>query len=136
VCGPAFAAESVQDQVRRLEAALGRISQEQQLIFQQFQMVQELRRNDERQTLLLPPQVYAVPLPPRNYDDVRREEEARAQRIQGYQYELDRLYARHRELEEQKRPLLQSLAALAQQRLDEEAGERGTPGQPSPSPAR
>jgi chromosome segregation ATPase len=111
---PAWAADDIQQEVRRVEAALNRISQEQQSVYQQFQMVQELRRSDERQ--VQPLQSYTPPPTPPNYDDVKREEEARAQRIKEYQYELDRLYARYRELEEQKKPLLEELSALAQQR--------------------
>ena len=110
---PALTAETVQQQARRVEAALARITQEQQALYHQFQMVQDLRRNDERQMLPLP--TYAPASPP-NYDDLRREETARADRVRQYQYELDRLYARYRELEEQKRPLLETLSVLAQQR--------------------
>lgn len=82
-------------------------------------MVQELRRNDERQ--MLPLQIYTMPPAIRNYDEVRREEQAREQRIRDYQYDLDRLYVRYRELEEQKRPLLDALSALAQQPIEEQA---------------
>ena len=119
---PAWPAENVQQQMRRVETALARIAQEQQAIYQQFNMVQELRRNDERQ--LLPPlQSYSAPTSPPNYDDVKRQEEARAQRVRDLQIELDRLYARYRDLEEQKRPLLETLSALAQQRGDETAAQ-------------
>jgi hypothetical protein len=114
LAGPAWPADDAAQEIRRVEAALNRISQEQQSVYQQFQMVQELRRSDERQ--VQPLQSYTPPPTPPNYDDVKREEEARAQRIKGYQYELDRLYARYRELEEQKKPLLEELSALAQQR--------------------
>jgi hypothetical protein len=113
----------VLQQVRQIEAALARISQEQQSVYQQFQMVQELRRNEERH--MLPwPSYESPPTSPPNYDDVRRQQEARAQRLRDHQYELDRLYARYRELEEQKRPLLETLSALAQQRAQEQAAER------------
>ncbi len=114
LAAPAWTADDLAQEVRRIEAALTRITQEQQSIYQQFQMVQELRRSDERQ--MQPLQSYTPPATPPNYDDVRREEEARTQRVKEYQYELDRLYARYRELEEQKRPLLEELSALAQQR--------------------
>jgi hypothetical protein len=116
---PAWAADAVDQQMQRLEAALRMIVQEQQSVFQRFQMLQDLRRNDERQ--LLPLQVYTMPQPIRNYDEVRREEEARAQRIRDYQYDLDRLYARYRELEEQKQPLLDAMMTLAQQPMESEA---------------
>jgi hypothetical protein len=115
---PALAAEDIDREVRRVESALTRISQEQQSVYQQFQMVQELRRSD--QTQMQPLQSYTPPATPPNYDDVKREEEARAERVKQYQYELDRLYARYRELEEQKKPLLDELSALAQRRSQEQ----------------
>jgi len=68
------------------------------------------------QAKMQPLQSYTPPSTPPNYDDVKREEEDRTQRIKEYQYELDRLYARYRELEDQKKPLLDELSALAQQR--------------------
>jgi hypothetical protein len=113
----ALAADDIDREVRRIESALSRISQEQQSVYQQFQMVQEMRRSDQAQ--VQPLQSYTPPATPPNYDDVKREEEARAERIKEYQYELDRLYARYRELEEQKKPLLEELSALAQLRNDE-----------------
>ena len=115
---PALAAEDIDREVRRVESALTRISQKQQSVYQQFQMVQELRRSD--QTQMQPLQSYTPPATPPNYDDVKREEEARAERVKQYQYELDRLYARYRELEEQKKPLLDELSALAQRRSQEQ----------------
>jgi len=118
LAGPAWSADDAAQEIRRVEAALSRISQEQQSVYQQFQMVQELRRSDERQ--MQPLQSYTPPPTPPNYDDVKREEEARTQRIKEYQYELDRLYARYRELEEQKKPLLEELSALAQQRSQQQ----------------
>ena len=121
---PAMSAESVQQQMRRVETALARIAQEQQAVYQQFNMVQELRRNDERQ--ILPPlQSYSPPGTPPNYDDVKRQEEVRAQRVRDLQSELDRLYSRYRDLEEQKKPLLDTLSALAQQRVDETPAQQG-----------
>ena len=119
----AATSEAMLAQQRQVEAALARISQEQQSIYQQFQMVQELRRNDERQMLPMPSYGFPPTSPP-NYDDMKRQEEARAQRIRELQYEVDRLYARYRELEEQKRPLIETLYALAQQRAQEQAAER------------
>jgi hypothetical protein len=111
---PAWAADDLAQQVRQVESALARISQEQQSVYQQFQMVQEMRRSAQAQ--MQPLQSYTPPPTPPNYDDVKREEEERTQRIKDYQYELDRLYARYRELEEQKKPLLEELSALVQQR--------------------
>ncbi len=79
LAAPAWAAGEIDQEMRRVEAALSRISQEQQSVYQQFQMVQEMRRSDERQ--MQPLQSYTPPPTPPNYDDVKREEEARVQRI-------------------------------------------------------
>jgi hypothetical protein len=132
LAAPGWPAENVLQQMRQIEATLGRITQEQQAVYQQFQMVQELRRNEERQ--LLPMQTYSLGPTPRNYEDVKREEETRALRVRELQYELDRLYTRYRELEDQKRPLLDTLSALAQQRVQEPAAQRPA-GEQSPAPA-
>ena len=132
LAAPGWPAENVLQQMRQIEAALGRITQEQHAVYQQFQMVQELRRNEERQ--LLPMQTYSLGPTPRNYEDVKREEETRALRVRELQYELDRLYTRYRELEDQKRPLLDTLSALAQQRVEEPAAQRPAAEQ-SPAPA-
>lgn len=110
--GLAAGQESVDAQIRRLETALNRIQAEQQSVYHQFQMVQELRRSEivqYQQSI----QVYTPPATPPNYDDVVRDKEARDARMREYDYEVERLYDRYRELEEQKRPLLERLAELA-----------------------
>ena len=99
-------------QIKGVELALNRIQAAQQSVFQEFQMIQEMRRA-ELQQIEHSALVYTPDPTPPNYDDVVREKEAREARLQRYQDELDRLYARYRELEEQKRPLLDELAQLA-----------------------
>ena len=104
--------EEVDAQIKRLETALNRIQAEQQSVYHQFQMVQELRRGEivqYQQSI----QVYTPPATPPNYDDVVREKEERDARMRQYDDEVERLYDRYRELEEQKRPLLERLAELA-----------------------
>jgi flagellar biosynthesis/type III secretory pathway chaperone len=128
--GSVWAAESLDQQARRIESALTRITQEQQALYQQFQMIQQLRANEERQLLPIPTTVPPSP----NYEDITRDQYARAQRVRDLQSELDRLYARYRELEEQKRPLLDALSTLAQQRADEAAAAQAQ-SQPTPAPA-
>lgn len=121
VPGPAtaqtdFASQAELDaQTRRLESALNRIQLEQQSVYQQFQMMQELRRGEQQQAYQSS-QTYTPPATPPNYEDQVREQQARDARVQGYQSELDRLYARYRELEAQKQPLLEELSSLAQRR--------------------
>jgi hypothetical protein len=99
-------------QLARVNAALGSMSAEQAAVYQQFQMVQEMRRSEERRNLPLPGSTYGST--PANFEDVQRAEDARAQRIVDLASESDRLYARYRELEEQKRVLLDTLSSLAQ----------------------
>jgi chromosome segregation ATPase len=111
-CAPAPAADGLEQELRRIEAELSLISREQQSVYQQFQMVQVMLRSEESQ--LQPLQQYTPPPAPRNYDDVKREENDRTARIQQLKQELERLYSRHRELEEQKGKLLQSLSSLQQ----------------------
>jgi hypothetical protein len=108
--------QQAQLQAQRVEAALNRLSQEQVAVFQQFQMIQEMRRNEERLALQRLPiyRLSSVNTAP-SFDDAQRDEEARALRMNDLQAEGDRLYARYRELEEQKRPLLDTLSAMAQQ---------------------
>jgi hypothetical protein len=56
------------------------------------------------------------------------------QRVNELQVEVDRLYARYRELEEQKRPLLDTLAALAQTPTTEADAGTGLAAIPLPTP--
>jgi len=114
-CASAFSQEDVDAQIKRLETALNRIQAEQQSVYHQFQMVQEMRRS-ELQRAQQSIQVYTAPATPPNYDDVVREREARDAQMQRYADELDRLYARYNELGEQKQPLLDQLSDLARGR--------------------
>lgn len=110
-----FAQIALAQQMQRVEGALNRLSQEQVAVYQQFQMVLEMRRNEERLALQrLPIYRLSTLVPPPTVDDVQRDEDARTQRMNDLQAESDRLYARYRELEEQKRPLLDTLSTLAQ----------------------
>jgi hypothetical protein len=101
-------------ELKRLEAALGRINQTQQSVYQQFQMAQELRRAElARPDPFAPQPNVGITPSPRDYNDLQREREARESRIKDLTAELDRLYARYQELEAQKRPLLERMSELA-----------------------
>lgn len=107
--------DPIDAEMARLETALDRIGREQQAVYQQFQMVQELRRNEAQQgyeSRL----TYTPPPTPPNYEDVQQKEDERQARLQGYQEELDRLYGRYKDLESQKQPLLDRIGELAQER--------------------
>jgi chaperonin cofactor prefoldin len=114
-CASAFAQDDVDAQIKRLELALNRIQAEQQSVYHQFQMVQEQRRSALQQAQQ-GIYIYTPPATPPSYDDVVREKEARDAQMKAYSDELDRLYARYRELEDQKKPLLDALTELARGR--------------------
>jgi type II secretory pathway pseudopilin PulG len=111
---PALAQPEADAETRRVQAALGVIQQAQQGVYQQFQMVQELRRAElARPDPFAPQSNVGIAPPPRDYAELQREREAREVRIKDLTAELERLYARYQELEEQKRPLLERLGELA-----------------------
>jgi len=114
--GLSFADPAADAEIRRLEGQLNLLQQEQQSVYQQFQMIQELRRAEIDTQY---PQViqnspdYAMGNPPPNYDDVVRQKAERENRIKQYTEDLNRTYARYRELEDQKKALLEQLNALS-----------------------
>lgn len=107
--------EQLDAQMRRIEAALNRLSTEQQSLYQQFQMVQEMRRG-EMQRMYESTQTYTPPATPPDYDELVRQRNAREQRLQRYGDEIDRLYARYKDLDAQKQPLLDAMSEIARQR--------------------
>lgn len=114
----AFAQQpEVDAEIRQLQAQIGAIQQEQQSVYQQFQMVNTLRR-DELQAanpaVIENSPVYSSDNPPPNYDDVVRAKQARDERIRQYTSEVNTLFARYQDLEQQKQQLLARLRALVQ----------------------
>lgn len=97
-------------EVDAVRAALAALQQEQQAVYQQFQMVQGLRAAESPPANA--PLAYTPPPTPPNYDDLVRERDRASARQADYAAELQRLYARYRELEDRKRPLIERLAEL------------------------
>lgn len=111
-------------EIARLETVLSHVNQEQRAVYHQFQMTQELRRNEmqEGYPSLQAPSTMVQGFyvagglkdnPPQSYDDNVRLLRERQERIQQYTQDLDRLYARYAELGEQKKLLLDQLMELA-----------------------
>jgi hypothetical protein len=94
---------------KALQAALTLLNQEQQAIFQQFQMIQQLRRSNAEPVL---PAIGGGP--PGNYDDMTATRRAQADREEAYARESRELYQRHRDLEREKQPIIESLRRLRQ----------------------
>jgi hypothetical protein len=113
----AVAQAGADEELRQLDAALTRIQQAQQGVYQQFQMVQELRRAElARPDPFAPQSNVGIAPPPQDYTELQRQREYRENRIKELTAELDRLYARYQELEDQKRPLLERLGEIARGR--------------------
>jgi hypothetical protein len=115
----ALADAATDAEIGRLQSQLDQLQHLQQSVYQQFQMIQELRRTEIDAQY---PQViqnspdYTMANPPPNYEDVVRQRAERDNRIKQYTDDLNRLYAQYRELDNQKRSLVDRLNLLIQQR--------------------
>ena len=115
----AMADPAADAEIKQLEVQLQRVQQDQQSVYQQFQMTQELRRTELQ--IAHPPVVqnsldYGMDNPPPNYDDVTRAKTERDSRIKQYTDDLNTLYARYLDLDAQKRAIQERIDALLQQR--------------------
>lgn len=108
-------------QIQELEASLLRTTQNQQSIFQQFQMLQEIRRFEVAQDSLMAlpqsPQAGATLTPPiLDYDAVAQIKQDRLKRLQQFTIDLDTLYQRFQELESEKRMIMEQIDLLRRQK--------------------
>lgn len=118
--GAAFAGADAQDKLNQLEAELNGVRQEQQSVYQNFQLTRELRLM-EAQEGIPPTSGYPygkdfygtyINTPPPNYDEVVRAQLEREQRIQRHTDELKSLSARYLELEGRRKALLEEIREL------------------------
>ena len=100
----ALADAATEAEIGRLQTQLDQLQHLQQSVYQQFQMIQELRRTEIDAQY---PQViqnspdYGMGSPPPNYDDVVRQKAEREYRIKQYTEQLNSLYGRYRDIEDQ-----------------------------------
>lgn len=105
--------------LRELQAEYEHVQQEQQSMYQQFQMVQELRRNElqDRQPSAI--QGYSAAgndaAKALDFDENVRRQRERQERLQGYDRDIERAYGRYMELSNRKKVLLEQIAELAKQ---------------------
>lgn len=101
-------------QIRELEKTLMRIQQESQSTYQQFLMIQELRRNEMAevpQAVKLPNSPsQSIPIP--NYEDLIQLKQEKQERVDKYTADLDQLYARYRALEDEKQVIFEQIRSL------------------------
>ena len=107
----------VDPRIAQLEMALNHVSQEQQSVYQQFQMLQELRRNETQDVnqLILRDMGGVKDMPPITYDESVAVQRERKDRFNQHTRDLDRLYARYAELGEQKKAILEQLRELTKE---------------------
>ena len=106
-------------EIRQLQASLAALQQEQQSLYQQFQMTQELRRSETQDLnpgVIQNSPVYDIYSPATSYEDQERAKRDRLDRIQKYTQDLNSMYARYRALEDQKTALRARIDELMQQR--------------------
>lgn len=99
------------DELQRLQIALSMLNQEQLSVYQQFQMVQELRRSNVQPpygTIMLPVPAGEIA----NYDDVIAAQNNIIRRNEELAQEAHRLITRYGEIEEAKKPLQQQILRL------------------------
>ncbi|HEX7972539.1 MAG TPA: hypothetical protein VF501_10090 [Thiobacillus sp.] len=103
LCVAASAADNSAE-LQSLHGALNMLNQQQQAIYQQFQMVQELRLSGA-------PRLYGAPMPQivegqiTNYDEAVQAQKNAVLRGEYLYQQADQLLARYNEIEEKKKPL-------------------------------
>ena len=108
----AASADNGADELQNLYGALNMLNQQQQAIYQQFQMVQELRISGS-------PRLYGTPmrLPPigqiTNYDEVVEAQKSAVLRGEYLYQQADQLLSRYNEIEDLKKPLQQRIYDLS-----------------------
>ena len=115
-CGWALA--DADPRIAQLEAAYNRIHQEQMAVFQQFQMTQEMRRNELEKAA---PTAITSSYPAigmdnsrsLDYDENIRLQQAQQERLRRYDRDISQTYARYLELGERKKALLEQIMALS-----------------------
>jgi hypothetical protein len=99
-------------ELERLYSALNMLNQQQQAIYQQFQMVQEIRRANV-------PVLYGMPIPPQlngqiaNYDAMVAVQKSAILRGEDLSRQADQLLAKYNEIEEMKKPLQSKIYDLS-----------------------
>jgi len=93
-------------ELEKLYSALNMLDQQQQAVYRQFQMVQELRRSSAPL-----PYAYGTPMQPQlagqiaNYDEVVAAQNSAILRGEYLYQQADQLLSRYNEIEEMKKPL-------------------------------
>jgi len=111
---PVFASPDTERQIYELEVTALHLQQEQQTIFQQFQMLQELRRHEimEGGDAFISQRSPATDGEFPKYEDMAKRQKERLDRMKRYTTDLNELYARYQEIESERRLLIDQLNGL------------------------
>ncbi len=115
-CGPALA-DSNAPRLDQLKTELDSVRAEQQSVYQNYQMIKELRRSEVQENsppVAQNPYGTSVNVPPPNYDDVLRLQEKREERIQQYTSDLRHLTSRFLDLDDKRKVLVKQIGDLEQ----------------------
>jgi len=101
-------------QLLELEVAISQRQQEQQILFQQFQMVQELRRHEIAQDDQVAPAGEDITFNGEapKYEDLAEQRRNRIEKIHRHTDKLNELYARYQEIENERQALIEQLSEL------------------------
>lgn len=105
------------DELAQLKESLREVQAEEQSVYQDYQMLKELRLQvvqENSPPMAQHPNGFGLYTPPPNYVDVLREQQEHEERIEQYTMELRRLAVRFLELERERKALLQDIEALEQ----------------------
>ena len=99
-------------ELQNLYNALNMLNQQQQAIYQQFQMVQELRRSSlPLYGTFMPPQLMG---PPTSYDEAVAAQKRAILRDEALSEQASQLLDKYNEIEERKKPLQEKIYSLTQ----------------------
>ncbi|HZW24622.1 MAG TPA: hypothetical protein VFF26_03980 [Gallionella sp.] len=111
-------ADDTQDRLKQFEADLNDVRQAQQSVYQNYQMVRDMRLMEIQESIPPKsqyPQGTDLNTPPPNFDEVFRMQMEREQRIRQYTDDLKRMSEHYLELEQERKALLGQIRALKQQ---------------------
>jgi hypothetical protein len=100
-------------ELQDLYATVSAMNQEQQALFQQFQMLQEVRRANDRAFFTSQLRSPELTTELQNYDDVGRTQREVIRRGEELTRQSDQLYAQYDEIETRKVQLLQRILELS-----------------------
>ena len=109
--GTAFAADT-RTELQNLYATMNVLNQEQQAVFQQFQILQEMRRNNDRALYSGQLMAPSPDMQVQNYQEMVNRQQEIMRRGQDLERQADQLYSQYTEISSRKAQLQQRILDL------------------------